>query len=63
MKLRTIFELVSRSDGELQAILRQSFNELALSDAHSPERRNALATIENVQRVMGSRNASKPPRQ
>lgn len=55
MKLMTVFELASRSDNELQVIARDAFNELARSEDRSAARRNALATIENVNRVMRSR--------
>lgn len=55
MKLRTIFELATRSDNELHLIAREASQELARSKAGSPDRRNALGTIENVNRVMRSR--------
>lgn len=55
MKLRTIFELATRSDNELQLISREALNEVARSEEGSPDRRNAQATIENVKRVMRSR--------
>ncbi|MCS0397894.1 hypothetical protein ND972_13920 [Vibrio diabolicus] len=55
MKLMTVFELSTRSDNELQVIAKDAFNELARSEAHSADRHNALATIENVNRVMRSR--------
>lgn len=61
MKLLTIFELVSRSDNELQLILKDAFNQLALSEDGSTDRRNALATLENVNRVMRSRPRREPP--
>ncbi|MCP8685957.1 hypothetical protein [Marinobacterium sedimentorum] len=55
MKLMTVFELAVRSDTELQAIAKDAFNELARSEEHSADRHNALATLENVRRVMRSR--------
>jgi hypothetical protein len=55
MKLHTIFELANRSDNELLVIYRDVFNKLAQSDEGSAGRRNALATIENVNRVIRSR--------
>lgn len=55
MKLMTIFELAAHSDTELQVIVKDAFNELARSEDRSADRRNALATIENVNRVMRSR--------
>jgi len=55
MKLLTIFELATRSDNELHGFLRNAFNELAQSDTSTIERTNALASIENIQREIGSR--------
>ena len=55
MKLLTIFELASRSDNELHAIYRELFNELARSNEGSANRRNALASLENIRRVLQSR--------
>lgn len=55
MKLITRFELVAKSESELYALLREVFNELAKSEPDSHERRNALASLENIQREIGSR--------
>lgn len=55
MKLLTIFELAVKGESELSAIFKQTFNELAKSKQGSPERRNALASLENVQRTFISR--------
>jgi len=55
MKLLTRFELVAKNENELHILLRESFNELAKSNANTHERRNALASIENIQRELGSR--------
>lgn len=55
MKLMTVFELAARSDTELQVIARDAFNEMARSEDRSADRHNALATLENVHRVMRSR--------
>ncbi|WP_139218582.1 hypothetical protein [Nitrosomonas aestuarii] len=49
MKLITRFELAAKSETELRGLLRESFNELARSELGSHERRNALASIENIQ--------------
>ena len=49
MKLITRFELAAKTDQELHGLLRHCFNELAKSKPSGPERRNALASIENVQ--------------
>lgn len=55
MYLITRFELATKNERELYAILREAFNELAKSDVGSHQRRNALASIENVQREIGLR--------
>lgn len=55
MKLLTRFELAAKNKNELHILLRESFNELAKSNANTHERRNALASIENIQRELGSR--------
>ena len=55
MKLVTRFELASRSTRELQALIRDLFNELANSAPESAERRNALASLENVQAELACR--------
>ena len=55
MKLITRFELAAKSESELFALLREVFNELARSEPDSYERRNALASLENIQREIGSR--------
>ncbi|HFD32405.1 MAG TPA: hypothetical protein ENJ28_06865 [Gammaproteobacteria bacterium] len=57
MKLVTRFELAAKNENELRGLLRQAFNELAKSAPHSHERRNALASFENIQ----SELASRPP--
>jgi len=49
MKLVTKFELAAKSENELRKLLREAFNELAKSKFGSHERRNALASIENIQ--------------
>ena len=55
MKLITRFELAANNENELYALLREAFNNLAKSDADMHQRRNALASIENIQREIGSR--------
>lgn len=49
-RLMTRSELTGRSDSELAAIFRQASVALAQSAPGSADRRNALATIENVGR-------------
>ena len=58
MYLITRFELAAKNERELHAILREAFNELAKSDIDTHQRRNALASIENVQREITSRISS-----
>ena len=55
MKLLTRFELAAKNKNELHGLLRHSFNELTKSNPSTDERRNALASIENIQREIGSR--------
>ena len=55
MILITRFELAAKSENELYDLLREVFNELARSDLDTHQRRNALASIENIQREIGSR--------
>ena len=58
MKLVTRFELAAKSENELRGLLRKAFNELAISEFGSHERRNALASIENIQKAI-SENLSR----
>ncbi len=55
MRLITRFELASKTTIELRGILREYFNEMARSTKNSPERRNVLASIENIQTELGLR--------
>ncbi len=55
MKLLTRFELAAKNKTELDFLLRESFNELAKSNTSTHQRRNALASIENIQREISSR--------
>ncbi|MES9994014.1 MAG: hypothetical protein ABW098_18850 [Candidatus Thiodiazotropha sp.] len=58
MKLLTKFELAARNENELYALLREAFNELARSEPDRYQRRNALASIENIQVELASRAPS-----
>lgn len=58
MKLVTRFELASKSKGELHALLCNIFNTLACSRLSAPERRNALASLENILSELGVRPPS-----
>jgi hypothetical protein len=55
MKLLTIFELAPRNDNELHATYRDVCNELTKSEKGSADRRNALASLENIERAIISR--------
>lgn len=56
MKLVTRFELAKLNENELRALLRHAFNELAKSDPNSHQRRNALASIENIRNELACRH-------
>ena len=51
MKLISAYELHRRSANELSALFRQVSSGLVLTQRGSPERRNALATLENIARA------------
>ena len=55
MRLITRFELAAKNESELHGLLRNAFNELARSEPDTHQRRNALASIDNIQREIGSR--------
>ena len=55
MRLITRFEMAAKNESELYSLLREAFNELARSKPDTHQRRNALASIENIQREIGSR--------
>ena len=55
MKLITRFELAAKNENELRGLLRNAFDELAKSELGSHVRRNALASIENIQNDLNSR--------
>lgn len=55
MKLYTRFELAAHTTRELHVLIRILFNELAKSAPESAERRNALASLENVQAELACR--------
>ncbi len=51
-KLMTIAELQYRTETELHALFRQATQALARTATGTPERRNGLATLENISRAM-----------
>lgn len=55
MKLITRFELAALSESELRGLMREAFNALAQSEPDSAERRNALASLENIQAELALR--------
>ncbi len=55
MILVTRFELAAKNENELHVYLRNAFNELAMSNPHTHQRRNALASIDNIKSELASR--------
>lgn len=60
MKLISNYELQKRSDSELAALFRTVSQGLVLTARQSPERRNALASLENISRARAVRISKKP---
>jgi len=56
MRLVSRFEMAAKNENELHGLLRNAFNELAMSNPHTHQRRNSLASIENIQGEIGSRS-------
>ena len=57
----TMAALQSRSDLELQTLMRTAQYDLACSPTGSGARRDALATIDNISRVMRQRRLQPRP--
>ncbi len=57
IKLITRYELASKSVLELRGLYRTVFNALIQSAFQSAERRNALASLENISREINQRYA------
>jgi len=55
MRLITRFELAAKNEIEPHGLLGEVFNELTRSEPNTHQRRNALASIENIQREIGLR--------
>lgn len=55
MRLISGYELHRRSANELSALFGQVSRELVLTQRGTPERRNALASLENISRARCSR--------
>jgi hypothetical protein len=60
MRLITIFELATLKNSELQALFRETAAELTRAPDSSTDRRNALATLENIAAVMRQRAHYRP---
>jgi hypothetical protein len=62
-RLITAFELQTRTTDELSALFRKVSEELVRSEPGSPERRNALGSLENIERAINARYAKRftPP--
>ena len=60
MKLISNFELHNRSEQELSALFCHVSKGLVRTKRHSPERRNALATLENISRARAQRILMRP---
>ncbi len=61
MRLISAYELHRRSESELSLLFRQVSKGLVLTNRGSPERRNALATLENISRARAQRYAQNGP--
>jgi hypothetical protein len=57
-KLITRNEIVRLNDNELQGLYRAIFNELVQSDPDTAQRRNSLASLENLQREINQRHSN-----
>ncbi len=55
MKLITRYDLASKSECELRGLYRTTFNALVQSTGGSAERRNVLASLENLTREINQR--------
>jgi hypothetical protein len=60
IRLMTVFELQQRTQTELHALFRQASQALARSAAETPERRIALASLENISQALAFSLAAGP---
>jgi hypothetical protein len=60
MKLVLNFELHNRNEYELSAMFSHVSKGLVLTERNTPERRNALASLENISRARVQRMAMRP---
>jgi hypothetical protein len=61
IRLFTIIELERMTDSQLEHLRILLHRLLAMSDADTAERRNILATLENIDRVRNRRHATPAP--
>jgi hypothetical protein len=61
MKLISNFELHRHNEQELSALFGHVAKNLVRTKRHSPERRNALASLENIGRARAQRLVMRPP--
>ncbi|MCR8725813.1 hypothetical protein [Frigidibacter sp. ROC022] len=59
-KIFTAAALDGRSIPELRALFRKAHEEMVASEAGSVDRRNAIASIENIGRAIAQRSANTP---
>ena len=57
MKIMTRYDLASKSEDELRGLYHTVFNALVQSAPQSADRRNALASLENISRELNQRYA------
>lgn len=55
MKLITQFEAAKRTTAELHSLHREAFNVFAAAPRGSEDRRNAMASLTNIERELASR--------
>ena len=60
IRLMTVFELQQRTASELHILFGQASQALARSKAETPERRVALASLENISRALALSLAAGP---
>ncbi|TCS59861.1 hypothetical protein [Varunaivibrio sulfuroxidans] len=59
-KIITTSDLQNSPLEELKVAFNKAQQDLTKSEPNSPERRNALASIENIRRAMNSRHIQRP---
>jgi hypothetical protein len=59
MKLISTYELTARNENELSALFSSVSQGLVRTKRDSPERRNALASLENISRARAYKSATR----